>query len=391
MRFALLGDDPELHALAAAAAGLRPELIWVGEADAEGPLRDLAPNARWGDSWELLLNLPRLDGVLVGRATDAEEARAEMLRKLIQAGVPLLVVHPVVRSMLLYYEFDMIRREARGALRHYFPGRRSVSLARLADLVRGDDPRLGAVEQVLCERTMLDRTPPRVLEQLTRDAELLTVLAGPPERLTALGASDDPSVYPHLGVQLSAPSGIALRWSVGPVDDLPRGRITIIGASGKALLHMPDQGDWTLEVYRGGERIEQSSLAENAAETALTQFTDAITHGESGDDWAAACLSVELADAAVRSLKKQRTVVLHREEYSEAATFKGTMTSVGCGLILAVMGVMLLAGFLGDVLGLPAGIIRLWPIALLIVLSLFLLLQLLPGIVFGARPPRNDA
>jgi len=74
-------------------------------------------------------------------------------------------------------------------------------------------------------------------------------------------------------------------------------------------------------------------------------------------------------------------------------TFKGTMASVGCGLVLLGLVVLLLATLVGGIAreagwewaGRLAGA---WPVAVLVILSGFLALQLLPVIV-GAAPQRK--
>ena len=397
MQLALLGDDDELIPLAAAAVALGHELVWVGERTQTAQLRALAPRAVYGESWESLLNYPQLDGVLIGRAgpdgrAGNEELRAEQLRKLVQADVHTLVVHPVAPSMLLYYELDMIRREAHGVLQHYTPGAGHPLVEQLAVLVReGDAAAIGPVEQITCDRRLIQRDREAVLAQFARDADLLLAIAGEPDRIGALGASDDDAVYANLGIQMACPAGPSIRWSAGPVEDAPGGRLVLIGASGKAVLQMPDEQPWSLELFRHGEPVDAPIARFDPAAAAIERWTAAIEQGDAGDDWGAACLTVELADATVRSLAKQRTIPLHHEEFSEQATFKGTMASVGCALILGAMALVLAAGLLGDVIGLPQGLVRLWPLALLAVLAVFLLLQLLPGIVFSPRnrkPPR---
>ena len=56
------------------------------------------------------------------------------------------------------------------------------------------------------------------------------------------------------------------------------------------------------------------------------------------------------------------------------------MAAFGCGLLLVMFAVLLVAGLVGDVLNLK-GLIHLWPIVLLAVLALFLLMQALPWLV----------
>jgi myo-inositol 2-dehydrogenase/D-chiro-inositol 1-dehydrogenase len=90
---------------------------------------------------------------------------------------------------------------------------------------------------------------------------------------------------------------------------------------------------------------------------------------------------MEVAEAAVRSLRKGRTVDLHYEEVSEAANFKAVMTSLGCLLLLATLVALPLA-MAGPALGLrwtPAIVYAMLP-----VLVGFILLQLFR---FALRKP----
>ena len=59
--------------------------------------------------------------------------------------------------------------------------------------------------------------------------------------------------------------------------------------------------------------------------------------------WPDACRDIELTESIARSLAKGRTIELHDEEHSEHGTFKGTMTSLGCGLLVASLMVLVAA------------------------------------------------
>jgi myo-inositol 2-dehydrogenase/D-chiro-inositol 1-dehydrogenase len=86
-------------------------------------------------------------------------------------------------------------------------------------------------------------------------------------------------------------------------------------------------------------------------------------------------------------LRKGRTIELYFEEYTEESTFKGTMASIGCGLLLLGMFVMG-AVAIAEQIGVPYT--RLWPYVLAGVLGVFLILQLLM-LVFrrGDTVPRD--
>jgi uncharacterized membrane protein YdbT with pleckstrin-like domain len=106
--------------------------------------------------------------------------------------------------------------------------------------------------------------------------------------------------------------------------------------------------------------------------------------------WADAARGIELAETVPRSLARGRAIDLHREEFSELGTFRGTMASLGCGLILAALLLVIAAAILGGVakaIGWEFGerVAAAWPFVAIVVLAGFLLLQLLPTLVAGGR------
>jgi myo-inositol 2-dehydrogenase/D-chiro-inositol 1-dehydrogenase len=109
----------------------------------------------------------------------------------------------------------------------------------------------------------------------------------------------------------------------------------------------------------------------------------------SSDDWDEACRALEIEEAIERSSRRGRTIDLHHEQVSEEETFKGMMAVGGCAMLVWVLSMLLMAGLVeGLQLPLRNTIVwRLWPLALILPLALFLLLQLL-RLVFE-RPPRR--
>jgi hypothetical protein len=100
-----------------------------------------------------------------------------------------------------------------------------------------------------------------------------------------------------------------------------------------------------------------------------------------------------LAETVPRSVAKGRGIDLHQEEFTEIGTFKGTMASLGCGIVLLALAVIVGATLLGGIakqIGWEFGerLAGLWPVLVLITMGLFLLLQLLPALVAPSpRPP----
>src|SRR5262249_47889476 len=136
------------------------------------------------------------DAVIVGRGgpklgeatgiSDAER-RAEQLRKLAQAAVPMIVVCPACEA-IIGFEIEMIRRDTRGILVPYSPGADHPAISGLADLTfSGESSPLGKIEQIVLERESSDRSRDAVLVQLSRDAAVLRQLIGKIQSVSAAG------------------------------------------------------------------------------------------------------------------------------------------------------------------------------------------------------------
>ena len=115
IRVGLLGVDATSAAIARAVVESRRfefAGVYMVEDDGEESrslLQSLGRVRRFG-AWETLLDSQQVDVAVVAPSRN-EDLRAEQLRKLIQTGMPVLAVHPVLGSMLDCYELDMIRRD----------------------------------------------------------------------------------------------------------------------------------------------------------------------------------------------------------------------------------------------------------------------------------------
>jgi myo-inositol 2-dehydrogenase/D-chiro-inositol 1-dehydrogenase len=338
------------------------------------------------------------DAVLVARDPEDDDRRLEQLRKLVQAGLPMLVAHPVHASMLAYYELDMIRRETRCVMAPLLPHRSHPLVKRIGELINAPGESLiGAVDQIALERAMSVRGLSAVTAQFARDVDLLRYLGGEVARLGAMGspgaaADGELLAYQNLAVQMAGANNRLLRWQVVPADEFGGGRLTISGSRGKAILLMPEgERPWRLELRPiGGEPSTVDGGPWDANAAALDELRDAVAGQELESRWPDAARAVELAETIERSLVKGRTIELHQEEFSDVSTFKGLMTSLGCGLLLAALGLIVLGALAANLLkrvgAVQAAKIVAWlPVALLVVFVLFLALQLL----LKAAPQRN--
>jgi hypothetical protein len=415
MRIALLGADEEALALVRHAVLIGGHSL-VAACDAglwSNQLVALAPGVRLEDNWESLVLGTVADAVVVSRGLasqahvtgfDDTERRADQLRKLAAARIPLLIIVPACEA-ILGFEIEMIRRDVGGVVVPYSPGRHHSMLSRLALWLAnpGESP-VGPIEQILLERQQADRSRDAVLVQLARDTALVRQLVGDIRTVSASGppreAGRDPlgpkpttlpplaNLSVNLGGQLETP----VRWSIGPVADAPGGRLVLVGEQGRAVLSMPAAGEWRLDLAGAAvEPAEEPSASE--AQVALADLKRRIVEQQPDDGaWLAACRDQEVAESVDRSLARGRTIELFNEQHTEEESFKGVMAMGGCLLLSATL-VMLFAVALVEALQLPLremGFWRAWPLYVLLPLGVFLLLQLL-GFVAKKEPAPDEA
>ena len=376
MKLGLLGTDPDIALVAAAATAHGDEVVTL-----DGP-----------DTGE------DCDAIAVGTA-GWDAARAETVRMLVQTGRTLVLAQPLEVSMLWAYELDMIRRDSGAVLIPWLPARLHPFIARLKAAVEagvaGAGP-LGPLESVRLERTMAERTRATVLAALARDVDLIRVLVGEPARLATLGAGEPDSAWPTLAVGFTGPDQVPARWQVAP-GETGGLTITLQHAAGSVGVQAPDHGTWTWTGPPPGTQpfdpgaVVHAELVRVLAEAARGGGPAAIQPA----GWSDAARAIELADTVPRSLARGRAVDLHQEEFSDLSTFRGTMASLGCGLVLAALLVLILATLVAGISAafdweFGKNVTAAWPAVVLGVLVVFLAVQLLP-LLLADRPTDEAA
>jgi hypothetical protein len=401
MKLGLLGIDARIAEVVSAAAA-RGDAITIGcDLPIAGPLADLvAADVPRDSSWEPLLDSRVCDAVLVG-SDGWNDARADGVRALVQSGRTLLLSHPLTLSMLWAYELDMIRSDSGARLIPFLPDRLHPFIRRLQERIQAglaDADPLGPVETIGMERRLVDRSRDAVLRALASDADLVRVLAGEPSRLSTLGAADADAAWNTLAVGLSGPAQVPVRWQVvrGERSGL---RITLVHARGSSAVDIPDdslEGAATDQSHDApwtwiGDPAESVPFDRGAVMLDLLHGHEQPTTIAPAA-WSDAARAIELAETTPRSLAKGRAIDLHQEEFSELGTFRGTMASLGCGLVLAALFLLVLATLVGGIAR-EAGwewgerIAGIWPQVVLAVLGLFLVLQVLPLLIGGRTNP----
>ena len=235
-----------------------------------------------------------------------------------------------------------------------------------------------------------------MLTSFARDADIIRVLIGDPSRLMALGGGD--AGWTNLAVGLSGPDQISVRWQVakGHTQTLT---IQLICERGRLCIDIPERACGVWKVTQQTDSEIPDTLTTFPTETAPFAPADVLLEhllqavkGEPDTypgssipsaTWPDAARTIELAETIPRSVKKGRGIDLHQEEFSELGTFRGTMASLGCGIIMAGLFILFLATLVGGVAraaGWSFGerLAAIWPYAILTTLIIFLVLQLLP-------------
>jgi len=405
MKLGLLGIDDQMAQVVAAARRRGDALVIACDVAAGSRHEPLLAGVPRDASWEAIIDPRTCDAVLVAHEGWSER-REEGVRKLVQAGRSLLVSQPLVLSMLWAYEIDMIRKDSGATVIPFLPDRLHPFVGRLRSEIEaalaGAGP-LGRIETLSMDRGMRDRSRDAVLAQLARDADLVRVCGGDPARLSTLGSGDQDTAWSTLAVGFTGPAHLPVRWQV--TRDHPTGglRLVLTGTDGTCAVERPDDParPWRMAVasetgtaeipppsFDAGEAMLDVLRAACEAEQAETP-AQAVASTRAAS-WADAARAIELAESVPRSLAKGRSIDLHKEEFSEIGTFKGTMASLGCAIVLAGLFLLLLATLLGGIAreaGWPLveQVAGAWPTAVLAVLGVFLALQLLP-LLIGAGP-----
>ncbi|MFM7108238.1 MAG: hypothetical protein ACKOZU_06505 [Planctomycetaceae bacterium] len=321
------------------------------------------------------------------------------MRTLVQAGRTLVLGQPLDRSMLWAFELDMIARDSAARLLPALPDRLHPWIAALAAAVEASagapGPR-GPLESIRLERTMTDRSRDAVLAALSRDVDLVRALVGDPARVTALGAGDPDAAWATLAVGLTGPAHVPARWQVAAGGRTGL-RITLQHAHGSQEVFAPDRPEpWTASpALPPPGPFDRGAVILDLVAAAIGGGSPPEPTGVPPAAWIDAARALEIAEAVPRSLSRGRAIDLHREEFSELGTFKGTMASLGCGLVLAALVIAVAATLVAGVAveldwELGKSVVAAWPAVVLAALVAFLGLQVLPLVVGPDRTPPGD-
>jgi myo-inositol 2-dehydrogenase/D-chiro-inositol 1-dehydrogenase len=383
MNFLILGAGEEELAWARAIAGDARHRV-LGAYPGFGSVFELPRPADLDDA----LAVAGLEAVVVGGRL---QERIESLRRVAAAGLNAICLHPPGDDAEAYYQVALSREETGAVVVPDLPLRLHPGLDSLRRAIDGPGPEAQAFRGLRIEWTVAAEPEGLDLARhvLPQVVDVVRALLGAVEALSATG--DPPGNRPteSLVVQLRCDRARRAEFRIETGSE-PAGRLVVAGATGSITLEVDPALDGPARLVRRtpGETVTELDAWDRHA-AILDVFAAALDRSRPGVEVHPNLLdgtrAMELSEATARSLRRGRTVDLHYEEISEAGTFKGVMTSVGCVVFLAMLVVLPLA-LIGPPLGFPGTIY----VAYLIppVLVVFVLLQLLRlGIRSRRRKP----
>ena len=327
---------------------------------------------------------PGLEAVVVGGPL---ESRGEWLRRAAAEGFAIVALHPPGPDSEAYYQVALSREETGATivpdlLLRLHPGVKALRQA----LAPGE---LGTFRALRLEASSETTGTSLVCVEFARAVDVIRAILGEIEALTATG--DPPGEDPDLELVVQLRSAGALRAEVRIRSHSSTGiRLVCLGSLGSLTLEIDPQGSQSARLTRhgGSHAGEPAELPHwDPHEAILAVLASSMGRGDVGELPAPNLLdgtrAMELSEAAVRSLRRGRTVEMHYESISEEAAFKSVMTSTGCLIFLVSLAVLPLA-----MAGPPLGIAWTLYIPYLIppALILFMLLQALK---LAIRRPRG--
>lgn len=291
------------------------------------------PAVPWG-AWPLrAILLPDFETVvgsrqdvvlLAGTLSD----RADRLRRLAQTGQTVVCWHPADLTIAFYHEIALAISESNARVHILLPQIFDAGFRDLRDAVR--ERRHGALQLIQLDvpgACSADRNS--FFRIYSVCAELLRQLAGDISEVTTTGELSKGSLIVHH----RAGGGALAQVRFEPNDRRIGMHLHVQceqAASDLSLAHADLDVHATFADPAPSLRLDLSSLP----------------------NWRDATHAVELADWALLSLERRRSVDIYHGVHSETAHFKASMTTIGCGLIWFTLFIFLLAAAMHP-LGVP--------------------------------------
>ncbi len=419
MRFALLGDHPDGLDMARALveSGRHKLAIYCGPVEGRERLARWELRPRFLGDLEETLAAPDLEAVIVAGRLDS---RPIQLRRALQSEHHVLCVHPASDSPDSAYEAALLQNDVKKVLLPLLPWRYHPALRRLEDIAAGTASPVDSRFQAASRQrpltssqgpAVLANPPPATLgsrlieleiwsaEELLAEGDalvnkpwlpgwdLLRFLGGEIAEIFALAPELEEMGAEPLLLTGKFESNRLFQVTILPCQTEPRWRLALVLRQGKIELAFPEgwPGPALLSwLDEAGQQRREPFAPWNPWPSLVAAFEDALDleqkTADAGPhlDWQEEVRCLELDEAARRSVESHRTSVMEYQEVSEEVGFKGTMTLLGCGLLLVCVLFLIFSAW-SPWLG--------W--AILPLIGLFLFLQMLRLLVPAPAAPRR--
>jgi predicted dehydrogenase len=306
---------------------------------------------------EEVLADPIIDAVIVAGIASV---RAAQLRRALQSDCHVVCVHPAGPSPDVAYEAALIQGDTGRVLLPLLPMTPHPAFARVADVMRSRSPRVVELEVWSVEDVFVDDefkvTLPGWDALRFLGGEITEVYLQSPQ-------ADLQSDHALLAIGRFA-SGILFQSTYIPAQAEARWRLSLVTTTGRSTLlfaqGFPGPAEWTCTTDAGEPRADTfpafdpwTALLERFEQTVRQATIAKPIQGRTSDEcltksppvlgWQDELRALELDDACRRSAERGRSSTLDLQETTEEASFKGTMTLVGCSLIWLTIAILILA------------------------------------------------
>jgi predicted dehydrogenase len=381
MRFALLGTHPDgLEMACALAATGRHELAAYTAAPSDTAfISRYGSRARPITDLEEVLADPAIEAVIVA-GTPAN--RPAQLRRSLQSERHVLCVYPPDQTPDAAYEAAMIQADTGRVLFPILPDGLHPAIQRLGEIAQAPDVSLGELKLLQVEHAVTGEFLLEPGETYVKWAlpgwDRLRAIAGEIAVVFAIAPQED--LEPGQTLLLS---GVFVKGGLFEVTFLadspqPCWRANVVGTNGRIDLHFPqgwegpsfltwrnEHGEWHEEyfpawdpwpalvaAFEAASRKDAKPQSSPDERIAPSPMPSASSHGflaplgePRSPSWQDVIRAQELDTAARRSVAKRRADTLEYPDATEEATFKGTMTLVGCGLIWVILLLLVLSAW----------------------------------------------
>ncbi len=350
MKIVVLGDDAHVRVLVARLIADDVHRIVI----ACPPI----PGVEGTDDLEAALAGKEIDAALVGGGPDT---RGEFLRRAAGQGWTCLCLHPPGGDTDPYYQVALSNHEFGAVIVPDLPWRFHPAITEIRRLTKPDGE-AGPIESVELELHVPATGGSLVLDPFSVWVDLIRVLIGEVENIAAMGVPSGTQPSQRLTVQMRAARDRRAEMTIRADAESDSVRMTVTARNQVIQWRSdaPRSIAGTLEVRA---RMAQSAEIATQGKIELTEWEPAAVMI---DRWAEAARRqappvpglidgircMEVAEGAIRSLKRGRALDLHYEEVSEENNFKTIMTSIGCMMVIGIiLGLPLILA--GPALGLP--------------------------------------